>query len=48
MEKNQAHNKEFEIQINKMKQELETSVSFHNWEALKQLVHKIISSFAAL
>jgi demethoxyubiquinone hydroxylase (CLK1/Coq7/Cat5 family) len=48
IEKNEKHTQEFESQIQKMRDEIEESDSVHNWEAIKQLFIKIISTIATL
>lgn len=48
MEKNEGHTQEFELQIKRLRDELDQSESYHNWEALKQLFIKIIGCVAAM
>jgi hypothetical protein len=46
IEKNEVHTREFEIQIKKLKEELESSESYHNLEAIRQLFIKIIGTIS--
>jgi hypothetical protein len=36
------------MQIKKMREEIEQSDAYHNWEAIKQLVVKIVTSIGVL
>ena len=48
MKKNEAHTKEFSLQIKKLREELDESEAYHNWEALKQLVVKMVNCIGSL
>ena len=48
MQNNECHTQEFQIQIKKLREELDQSESYHNWEALKQLFVKMIGCVGCL
>jgi hypothetical protein len=48
MANNDKHAQDFELQIKKLREEMERSDAYHNWEAIKQLTIKIVSSIGTL